>query len=137
MYCNKCGKQLADGSIFCNYCGVKIEIQTGKSVVSKTQDDIIISACKDCIMKHLKAPATVQFPVVEIQDRDDYGRIYLYAEIDAQNSFGAMLRNKLRVVLQSVNDDGSYEALNEAVYKVSFINTEDVVKRVNRWNKAK
>ena len=136
MYCNKCGKQLADDSIFCNYCGVKIEIQT-ESIVTKTQDDISISACKDCIIKHLKAPATVQFPVVEIQDRDDYGRIYLYAEIDAQNSFGAMVRNKLRVVLQSVNDDGSYEALNEAVYKVSFINTEDVVKRVNRWNKAK
>ena len=136
MYCNKCGKQLVDDSIFCNYCGVKIEIQN-EDVTSKTQDDIIISACKDCITKHLKAPATVQFPVVEIQDRDDYGRIYLYAEIDAQNSFGAMLRNKLRVVLQSVNEDGSYEALNEAVYKVSFINTEDVVKRVNRWNKAK
>ena len=56
---------------------------------------------------------------------------------DAQNAFGAMLRNKLRVVLQSVNADGTYEALNEAVYKVSFINTEDVVKRVNRWNKKK
>ena len=136
MYCNKCGKQLADDSIFCNYCGVKIEIQN-EDVVPKTQDDIIISACKDCIMKHLKAPATVQFPIVEIQDRDAYGRIYLYAEIDAQNAFGATLRNKLRIVLQSVNEDGSYEALNEAVYKVSFINTEDVVKRVNKWNKAK
>ena len=105
MYCNKCGKQLADGSIFCNYCGVKIEIQN-EDIESKTQDDIIISACKDCIMKHIKAPATVQFSIIEIQDRDAYGRIYLYAEIDAQNAFGAMLRNKLRVVLQSVNDHG-------------------------------
>ena len=136
MYCNKCGKQIPDDSVFCNYCGVKVEIQS-EDVTPKTQDDAIISACKDCIMKHLKAPSTVQFPIIEIQDRDDYGRIYLYAEIDAQNAFGAMLRNKLRVVLQSVNDDGTYEALNEAVYKVSFINTEDVVKRVNHWNKAK
>lgn len=136
MYCNKCGKQIPEDSIFCNYCGVKVEIQN-EDIEPKTQDDIIISACKDCIIKHLKAPSTVQFPVVEIQDRDDYGRVYLYAEIDAQNSFGAMLRKKLRVVLQSVNEDGTYEALNEAVYKISFINTEDVVKRVNRWNKAK
>ena len=36
-----------------------------------------------------------------------------------------------------VNDDGTYEALNEAVYPVSFINTEDVVKRVNKWNKPR
>lgn len=136
MYCNKCGKQISDDSIFCNYCGEKVKIQS-EDVTRKTQDDTIISACKDCIIKHLKAPSTVQFLVVEIQDRDDYGRIYLYAEIDAQNAFGAMLRNKLRVVLQSVNKDGTYEALNEAVYKVSFINTEDVIKRVNRWNKAK
>ena len=136
MYCNKCGNQLADNSVFCNYCGIKIEIQN-EDVMLETQDDMIISACKDCITKHLKAPSTVQFPIIEIQDRDAYGRIYLYAEIDAQNAFGAMLRNKLRVVLQAVNEDGSYEALNEAVYKVNFINTEDVVKRVNRWNKAK
>ena len=136
MYCNKCGKQIADDSVFCSYCGTKIEIQD-EDIEPKSQDDIIISACKDCIIKHLKAPSTVQFQIVEIQDRDDYGRIYLYVEIDAQNAFGAMLRNKLRVVLQSVNADGTYEALNEAVYKVSFINTEDVVKRVNRWNKKK
>lgn len=136
MYCNKCGKQITDDSVFCSYCGTKIEIQD-EYIEPKSQDDIIISACKDCIIKHLKSPSTVQFPIVEIQDRDDYGRIYLYAEIDAQNSFGAMLRNKLRVVLQSVNADGTYEALNEAVYKVNFINTEDVVKRVNRWNKKK
>ena len=49
MYCNKCGKQLADGSIFCNYCGVKIEIQN-EDIESKTQDDIIISACKYSVL---------------------------------------------------------------------------------------
>ena len=25
MYCNKCGKQIVDDSIFCSYCGVKVE----------------------------------------------------------------------------------------------------------------
>ena len=80
---------------------------------------------------------SANFDIIEIKDRDDYGRIFLYAEVDAQNSFGAMLRNKLRIVLQQVNEDGTYEALNEAVYQVSFINTEDVVKRVNKWNKKR
>lgn len=136
MYCNKCGKQIADDSIFCNYCGVKLEI-VNENPTPLTQEDLIIAACKDCVKKHLKAPSTVQFPIIEIKDKDDYGRIYLYVEIDAQNPFGAMLRNKLRVVLQSVNDDGTYEALDEAVYQISFLATEDSVKRVNKWNKAK
>lgn len=136
MYCNKCGKQIVDDSVFCSYCGVKVK-QIIQDESPKSKDDLIIEACKDCIKKHLKSPSTVNFDTVEIQDRDDYGRIYLYAEVDAQNSFGAMLRNKLRIVLQQVNDDGTYEALNEAVYQVSFINTEDVVKRVNKWNKKR
>ncbi len=136
MYCNKCGKPIADNSIFCNYCGIKIEQVTNQKT-PQNKDNLIIEACKNCIKKHLKSPSTVNFDIVEIQDRDDYGRVYLYAEIDAQNSFGAMLRNKLRIVLQQVNDDGTYEALNEAVYPVSFINTEDVVKRVNKWNRRR
>lgn len=103
----------------------------------KNKDDLILEACKDCIKKHLKSPSTVNFDKIEIKDKDDYGRIYLYAEVDAQNSFGAMLRNKLRIVLQQVNDDGTYEAFNEAVYQVSFFATEDVVKSVNKWNKKK
>ncbi len=133
MFCSKCGEQISDNALFCFRCGAKVEkvIQNEKP---KTMDELIIEACKDCIKKHLKAPSTVNFDTIEIQDRDSYGRIYLYAEVDAQNSFGAMLRNKLRIVLQQVNEDGTYEALNEAVYPVSFINTEDVVKRVNKWN---
>ncbi len=133
MFCSKCGTQISDNALFCFQCGAKVE----KSVQNenpKTMDELIIEACKDCIKKHLKAPSTVNFETIEIQDKDNYGRIYLYAEVDAQNSFGAMLRNKLRIVLQQVQEDGTYEALNEAVYPVSFINTEDVVKRVNKWN---
>ena len=136
MYCNKCGKQVAEGSVFCNYCGAKIELEETKDV-HQSMDDLIIEAGKDCIKKRLKSPMTANFDIIEIQDKDDYGRIYLYAEVDSHNSFGAMMRSKLRVVLQCVNDDGTYEALNEAVYPVSFINTEDVVKRVNKWNKPR
>lgn len=136
MYCNKCGKQIADNSIFCNYCGIKIDVPL-KEEIANNKDELIINACKECIKKHLKSPSTVTFNTVEIRDYDNFGRIYLYAEVDAQNSFGAMLRNKLRIVLQQVNIDGSYEAFDEAVYPINFINTEDVIKRVNGWNKRK
>lgn len=136
MYCNKCGKEIADDSIFCNYCGVKIE-QSPQKEELKSREDLIIAACKDCVEKHLKAPSTVNYVTIDIKEQDDYGRVYLYVELDAQNSFGALLRVKLRVILQAVNEDGTYEALNEAVYKVSFFNTEDVMKRMNKWNKPK
>lgn len=136
MYCNKCGKQIVDDSVFCSYCGVKIE-QVIQDEQPKSRDDLIIEACKDCIKKHLKSPSTVNFDKVEIKDRDSYGRIYLYAEIDSQNSFGAMMRGNLHIVLQNVNEDASYEATNDAVGKVSFFCTEDVIKTVNKWNKKK
>ena len=130
MYCIKCSKVIPDNSIFCSFCGTRVK-------TPKWDSNAIIEAWKDCIKKHLKSPYSVNFETIKIQDRDSYGRIYLYAEIDAQNSFGAMIRTNLRIVLQSVNEDGTYEALNEAVYPVSFINTEDVVKKVNKWNKPK
>lgn len=135
MYCFKCGKQIVDDSIFCSYCGIRVSDVNQEDNSITNEDELVINACKECIKKHLRAPSTVSFASVEIKDRDNYGRVYLYAEVDAQNAFGGTLRNNLHVVLQKVNKDGTYEALNEAVYKVSFINTEDVVKRVNKWNK--
>ena len=92
MYCNKCGKQISDNSIFCNYCGVKIELPT-QNKEPQSKEELIIEACKDCVKKRLKAPSTVNFNVIEIKDKDNYGRIYLYVEVDAQNSFGAMIRS--------------------------------------------
>ena len=26
MFCNKCGKQIAEGSMFCNFCGAPVEV---------------------------------------------------------------------------------------------------------------
>lgn len=135
MYCNTCGKQIADDSLFCSYCGTKIEQSVQENI--KNQNDLIITACKDCIEKHLKAPSTVKYITIDIKDQDNYGRIYIEVELDSQNSFGAYIRSKLRVVLQAVNRDGTYKALNEAVCQVSFFNTEDVMKRMNKWNKPK
>lgn len=134
MYCEKCNKQIADDSIFCNYCGVKIE-SNNQPANTKTREELIITSCKDCVEKHLKAPATVNYSTIEIKDQDSYGRIYLYVEVDSQNSYGAYIRSKLHVVLQYVYDDGRYEALDSAVMQVSFINTEKTIKSLNKWNR--
>ena len=126
MYCTKCGKEISDNDEFCKYCGNK-NISSNESP--------LITACKKCVIERLKAPSTAKFNIIDIKDVDSYGRIFYYVEVDSQNSFGASLRTKLYVVLQKVEEDSSYIALKEAVYKVSFINTADVVKRLNKWNK--
>ena len=158
MFCNKCGKQIVDDSNFCNFCGAKVEIlpQNGVEVVpgqvsqpaqaavpSATEqamqrvslkETLVKQACKDIIEKRLKSPATVNYAVMEITDEDKYGRYCLYVELDSQNSFGALVRSKYRVVLQAVYTDGTYSAFNDAVLPVSFINTEENIKKLNKWN---
>jgi hypothetical protein len=49
--------------------------------------------CEDQIRNQLKSPATAQFTNVSAADRDWDG-IYLTGDVDAQNSFGAMLRTR-------------------------------------------
>lgn len=158
MFCNKCGKQIVDDSNFCNFCGAKVEIlpqegveapaaqysqSTQAAVPSAAEqamqrvslkETLIKQACKDIIEKRLKSPATVNYAVMEITDEDKYGRYCLYVELDSQNSFGALVRSKYRVVLQAVYTDGTYSAFNDAVLPVSFINTEENIKKLNKWN---
>lgn len=35
MYCNKCGNEIPDGSVFCNKCGIKIVTDTSNDVLSR------------------------------------------------------------------------------------------------------
>lgn len=135
MYCNYCGKSILDDSVFCSYCGNKIKDTSTNTINSK--HDLIIQTCQDCVKKHLKSPSTANFVNINIKEQDKYGRIYLLVELDAQNSFGASLRNQFHVVLQEVNEDGTYNALKDSVYKAIMFNTEDVVKKLNKWNKPK
>ena len=98
------------------------------------KETLIKQACKDVLEKRLKSPATVHYAVMDITDEDKYGRYCLYVELDSQNSFGALVRSKYRVVLQAVYTDGTYSALSEAALPVSFINTEEMIKKINKWN---
>jgi len=98
------------------------------------KETLIKQACKDILEKRLKSPATVKYAVMNITDEDKYGRYCLYVELDSQNSFGALVRSKYRVVLQAVYTDGTYSALSEAALPVSFINTEEMIKKINKWN---
>lgn len=130
MYCNQCGKEIPNNSIFCDFCGVKIE-QTNEL----SEEDPIIKACKDFVSKNLKAPATVKYNSIEIKERDQCGRILLIVEVDSQNGFGAYVRSKFHVILQSVNKDGSYKVSKHAFNIAS--QSERVFKNQNNWNLPK
>lgn len=130
MYCNKCRRLIINKDTYCEYCGAKVKQPNSIS------DDMIIEACKACIKKHLKSPSSAIFETVELIDEDAYGRYFLYAEVDSQNSFGAMIRTNLRIVLQKVYNDGTYSVLETGVCPVNLINTEEAVKRINRWDKS-
>lgn len=152
IICPKCKKVLNDFEInrlWCTNCNTKFKTfpelsnkpkqveQSVLNTITDKQKHLIISACQDCVKKHLKSPSTANFVNIDIKEQDKYGRIYLFVELDAQNSFGALLRNQLHVVLQEVHEDGTYDAMKDSVYKVGMFNTEDVVKKLNKWNKPK
>lgn len=46
MYCSKCGKELIDGSLFCNYCGTEQLINTMKKVERESVEEGSISTEK-------------------------------------------------------------------------------------------
>ena len=96
-------------------------------------NDIIINACKKYVCEYLKCPSTAQFPKVSILSQDKYGRVFIDVSVDSQNSFGAMIRTNFGVVLYPHNNE--YKITDCGVCKYSFYKTEEVIKRINDWNK--
>lgn len=66
-------------------------------------------AAKDAVLKNLKAPATAQFPEYAAEFVDDLegGQFRVTSYVDAQNGFGAMIRNDFTCVVVVERDDGS------------------------------
>ena len=63
---------------------------------------------KAAVLKNLRAPATAQFPEFADEFVDDLegGQFRVTAYVDAQNGFGAMIRNDFTCVV-SEREDGS------------------------------
>ena len=45
MYCSKCGKQIAEDSLFCNYCGAK---QSAPATANKNSISLASTTCPNC-----------------------------------------------------------------------------------------
>lgn len=48
MYCKECGKNIADGSKFCSFCGTKQEINLGNNVVQPVSTIKSVEVCSEC-----------------------------------------------------------------------------------------
>ena len=68
-----------------------------------TSDGFYIAAAKQVVSENLRSPSTAQFSDVEIVDKDEYGRAVITMTVDAQNGFGAYIRNKYAVIIYDVN----------------------------------
>lgn len=66
-------------------------------------DGFYITAAKQVVSENLRSPSTAQFSDVEIADKDEYGRAVITMTVDAQNGFGAYIRNKYAVIIYDVN----------------------------------
>ncbi len=93
----------------------------------------IINACKKYVCEYLKCPSTAQFYKINVLSQDKYGRVFVDLSVDSQNGFGAMIRTNFGVVLYP--DNNEYKTTNCGVCKYSFYKTEDIIKKINNWNK--
>lgn len=95
--------------------------------------ELIIELCKKYVCNNLKCPLTANFSNINIISQDKYGRVFIDVFVDSQNSFGAMVRTNLGVVLYPY--EKSYKVTDCGICKYSSFKTEDIIKRINNWNK--
>lgn len=67
--CIYCGAQLEEDSIFCSYCGKKIEFRTCPHCGTKLEDDSVF--CSNCGMRLQDVPEEVPTHDTEIQELDN------------------------------------------------------------------
>lgn len=99
-------------SISVHFSSPQPVITLSDEMVSHPAEVQAYAACKIFVTERLKAPATAQFPEFEdvswspVQARD--GRYKIQAWVDAQNSFGALLREKFTCFADKL-DDGRWK----------------------------
>ncbi len=103
-------------------------------------DELVISLAKSVVLNNLKAPGSARFLASEILDKDNYGRYFVKLQVDAQNSFGALIRKTFYVVLQSIDTENrtcTYNPLfgvNEIDSSNNYYYSEANIKKSNDWD---
>ena len=99
----------------------------------KTDAEIVARVgAEDIITQNLKAPSTAKFINMRILERS--GNWFLMAaDVDAQNSFGAMIRNRFHIILR-VEGERYHWKRQVAAIEGSFTSSElETFKTINGW----
>lgn len=81
--------------------GIAIALVISVFSDSEVTDDEYIGCAETIILDGLKSPSTAKFSEGKVLEKDSYGRALVTLTVDAQNSFGAYLRNKYALVIES------------------------------------
>lgn len=106
----------------------------------ESMEEHYFSVAEQLVSENLKSPSTALYSEEEIVEEDDYGRVLVRLAVDAENGFGATIRNYAAVVIVDYDEDeetfryNSYFAVQLYDSKSSQENVEDVVKSNNNWN---
>ncbi len=73
--------------------------------------DTVIGCAQTLISNQLKAPSTAIWGKSEKVDEDNYGRCLVYVSVEAQNSYGGLVKSDYLVILQEVSTDGKFTYL--------------------------
>lgn len=106
MFCSKCGKQIADGSVFCCFCGAQIGApsQAAASTTPTTKEGWMLLAVQDAIRTGMKDPDSAKFENFENIEIDGYGRTYAEIIVRAKNSYGAYVPTRYAMGFYDVTD---------------------------------
>lgn len=107
---------------------------------SNVTDADYISCAKVAISEQLTSPTTAKFSDGKVIDIDKYGRAIVMTTVDAQNGFGATIRNKFLIVINSYDKKTGEFSYNKASI-VSLKNGEsledftlELIKEVSNWD---
>ncbi len=105
------------------------ELQEKRNTISSTESITIKDYCKEIIDNILKAPSTAEYPGSWLNPLDGWemakrnNLVTVKSYVDAQNSFGAMIRSEFIIQIQ-MQDDGSgratYIQLNDEIISGNY-----------------
>lgn len=107
-----------------------------------TYEEVVVKCAQTLVYQNIKAPATAQWVSADILEKDTEGRYLVDVVLDAENSFGALIRSSFIVALQSVEESGKFThspMFFMKEYSREFERTQaiDYIMSMNDWNESK
>lgn len=101
---------------------------------SNVTDSEYINCARILIKNQLKAPLSAVWGDAEVIERDAYGRACVVLTVDAQNSFGAMIRNQYCVIIEGVYTNDQFSHKENAFCTIKSLNDTATIEVLKLFN---